>query len=99
VVQSQNFVSLGTTIERKVKKRFAYTVDIVKSVTLLNDVIRGLESLTEVDLHKFTALNSDPRAYMLSSKRNNASSQRAVFARNKFCRQAPSLGTNIIRLQ
>jgi hypothetical protein len=60
-------------------------VHLVKSITLLHNVIRDLEGLTELDVHKFTALRADPRAYMPPSKRNNASTKEAVLARNKFC--------------
>jgi hypothetical protein len=41
-------------------------------------LFRDLEGLTELDVHKFTALRADPRAYMPPSKRNNASTKKAV---------------------
>jgi hypothetical protein len=55
-------------------------VHIVKAIKLLHNVIRDLEGLTELDVHKFTAVRADPRAYMPLS-----SSKRAVFARKTFC--------------
>jgi hypothetical protein len=54
------FRLLGKAIETNVEN----AVHIVKSITLLHNVIRDLEGLTELDVHKFTALRADPRAYM-----------------------------------
>jgi hypothetical protein len=62
------FRILGKAIETNVEN----AVHNVKSVTLLHNVIRDLEGLTELDVHKLTALTADPRAYMPPSKRNNA---------------------------
>jgi hypothetical protein len=54
------FRLLGKAIETNVEN----AVHIVTSITLLHNVIRDLEGLTELDVHKFTALRADPRAYM-----------------------------------
>jgi hypothetical protein len=72
---------LGKAIETNVEN----SVHIVKSITLLHNVIRDLEGLTELDVHKFTALRADPRTYMPPSKRNNASTKKALLVRKKFC--------------
>jgi hypothetical protein len=56
----------------------------MKAITLSHIVIRDLRDLIEMNVHMFTALKADPWAYMPSSKGNNATSRRAVFARNKF---------------
>jgi hypothetical protein len=76
------FRFLGKAIETNVEN----FVHIIKAITLLHNVIRYLEGLTELDVHKFTAVRADPRAHMPPSKKNNASSKRAAFARKKFCR-------------
>jgi hypothetical protein len=74
------FRLLGKAIETNVEN----AVHIFSSITLLHNDIRDLESLTELDVHKFTALRADPRAYMPPSKRNNASTKKAVLERQKF---------------
>jgi hypothetical protein len=68
------FRLLGKAIETKVEN----AAHILKSITLLHNVIRDLEGLTELDVPKFTALRADPRAYMPPSERNNASIMKAV---------------------
>jgi hypothetical protein len=72
-------------LEKEIEINVENPAHIVKSITLLHNVIRGLEGLTELDVHKFTALRADPRAYMLPSKRNNASTKKAVLVRKTFC--------------
>jgi hypothetical protein len=74
------FRLLGKAIETNVEN----AVHIVKSITLLHNVIRDLEGLTELDVHKFTALRADPRAYISPSKINNTSTKKAVLAKKKF---------------
>jgi hypothetical protein len=51
---------LGKAIDTNVEN----AVYIVKSITSLHNVNRDLEGLTELDVHKFTALRADLRAYM-----------------------------------
>jgi hypothetical protein len=75
------FRLLGKAIETNVEN----AVHVVKAITLLHNVIRDLEGLTEVEVQKLKAVKADPKAYMPPSKKNNASSRRAVLARNKFC--------------
>jgi hypothetical protein len=48
------FRLLGKVIETNLEN----SVHIVKSITLLHNVIRYLEGLTELDVHKFTALRA-----------------------------------------
>jgi hypothetical protein len=76
------FRFLGKAIETNVEN----SVHIFEAITLLHNVIRDLDGLTELDVHKFTAVRADPRAYMPPSKTKNSSSKRAVFARTKFCK-------------
>jgi hypothetical protein len=59
------FRLLGKAIETKVEN----SVHIGKAITLLHNVIRDLEGLTEIDVHKITAIRTDPRAYMPPSKK------------------------------
>jgi hypothetical protein len=66
-------------------KRRKNAVHVVQAITLLHNVIKDLQDSIELDGHMFTAVKADPRAYMPQSKGNNATSRRAVFARNKFC--------------
>jgi hypothetical protein len=83
-----SFGSIVTTfrlIGKAIETNTENAVHIVKSITLLHNVIRDLEGLTEQDVHKLTALRADPRAYMSPSKRNNASTKKAVLTRKKFC--------------
>ncbi|XP_021927033.1 putative nuclease HARBI1 [Zootermopsis nevadensis] len=76
------FRILGKAIETNVQN----AVQIVKAVTLLHNIIKDFESITEIDVQRFSAVRADPRAYMTTSKRNNASSRRAALTRHEFCR-------------
>jgi hypothetical protein len=88
---------LGKAIETNVEN----SVHIVKSRTLLQNVIRDLEGLRELDVHKFTAVRADPRAYMPPSKRNNASSKKACVGKEEILLvfQALSFGAYIGLIQ
>jgi hypothetical protein len=65
-----NFIFLGKTIESNVEN----SVHFVKAIILLHNIIRELQDIIEPNVQMFTAVETDPRAYIPSSKRNNASS-------------------------
>lgn len=76
------FRILGKAIETNVEN----AVHIVKAITLLHNIIKDLEGMSEVDATNCRGVTIDPRTYMRPIRKNNASSKKATSTRKKFCR-------------
>ena len=73
-------------LQKAIETNVENAVHIVKAVTLLHNIIKDLEGISEVDLANYRSVPIDRRNFMRPRRRHNVSSRKAVLARMKFCR-------------
>nr|CAI5829818.1 unnamed protein product [Callosobruchus analis] len=73
-------------LQKAIETNVENAVHIVKAITLLHNIIKDLEGISDMDLVNYRSVTIDPRSYVPPSRIHNASSRKALLARKKFCR-------------